>query len=69
LSPLTKIFVVLHVVLSMLLAAAVITFVNTVDDYRQASVQTKAELVSAQTRANEAISCLLYTSPSPRDRG
>lgn len=57
-SPLTKIFVVLHVVLSMLLAAAVVTFVNTVDDYRQASDQTRAELVSAQTRAAEATSRL-----------
>ena len=53
-SALTKTFVLLHVVMSMLLAAGLIVFVNRVDNFQQASVAQKAQLRLAENRANEA---------------
>jgi hypothetical protein len=43
LSPLTKVFVVLLVVLSLLLTAASVTFVYTIDDYRAAKTALEEE--------------------------
>ena len=53
-SALTKTFVLLHVVMSMLLAAGLIVFVNRVDDFQQTSKASKASLSLAEQRANEA---------------
>jgi len=53
-SALTKTFVLLHVVMSMLLAAGLIVFVNRVDDYQAATKQRDAELRMAQGREREA---------------
>ena len=57
-SPITKAFVVLHVILSMLLTAGVVVFVNRVDDYKKivADEKGKGELLkrAAETAtANE----------------
>jgi len=52
LSALTKVFVALHVVLSMMLVAAMVVFVNKVDDYRKLSDQSKADLGRATAEVN-----------------
>lgn len=52
-SALTKTFVLLHVVMSMLLAAGLIVFVNRVDDFQTTSKSDKASLTLAQQRAIE----------------
>jgi hypothetical protein len=54
LSALTKLFVVLHVVLSLLLTAGLIVFINRVEDYRTAQVAADARLRAAEQRANLA---------------
>jgi len=68
LSPLTKLFVGLLVVLSLLLTAATVTFVNTIDNQREkaaqarqalenqvaASQQEQAKLQAAMTQAQDA---------------
>ena len=51
-SPLTKLFVVLLVVLSLLMTASVVVFVNRVEDYRATSQTSKDELAAAQRRAD-----------------
>lgn len=43
-SPLTKLFVVLHVVLSLILVAGFVTFVNAIDNSRKAAMDAKAQL-------------------------
>jgi hypothetical protein len=53
-SALTKTFVLLHVVMSMLLAAGLIVFVNRVDNYQQTAQANKATLQLAEQRASEA---------------
>jgi hypothetical protein len=53
LSPLTKLFVVLLVVLSLLMTASVVVFVNRVEDYRATSQTSKDELAAAQRRAEQ----------------
>lgn len=45
-SVLTKIFVVSLVVLSLLLSAATITFVNSIDDYKRASTAQQAQIAA-----------------------
>ena len=52
-SILTKIFVVALVVLSLLLSAATITFVNSIDDYKRLMV-AQASQISAATAKNQA---------------
>lgn len=52
-SALTKTFVLLHVVMSMLLAAGLIVFVNRVDDFQKTIKSDKASLTLAQQRAVE----------------
>ena len=52
-SALTKTFVLLHVVMSMLLAAGLIVFVNRVDDFQQAGTAQAARLRLAEQRATE----------------
>jgi hypothetical protein len=52
-SALTKTFVLLHVVMSMLLAAGLIVFVNRVDDFQKSATASKASLQLAEQRANE----------------
>jgi hypothetical protein len=51
LSPLTKVFVVLHVVLSMMLTAAVVVFVNRTDDFKK---QAADEVVALNQAKNDA---------------
>lgn len=51
-SVLTKLFVVLLVVCSLMLSAAVVVFVNRVDNYQQAANQNTAALNAARTQAN-----------------
>lgn len=53
-SILTKIFVVALVVLSLLLSAATITFVNSIDDYKRLMDSYKTQLASAELKANSA---------------
>ena len=53
-SALTKTFVLLHVVMSMLLAAGLIVFVNRVDDFQATSKSQQANLRVAEARANDA---------------
>ena len=53
-SALTKIFVVLHVVLSMLLAAGLVVFVNRVDDFRALNVAAGAKAQAASADAVRA---------------
>lgn len=55
-SPLTKVFVVLLVVLSLLLTAASVTFVYTIDDYRAGNERLKEEVqrLNASVAAREA---------------
>ena len=52
-SVLTKIFVVSLVVLSLLLSAATITFVNSVDDYQNTIAQQKLQLATLEGQRNE----------------
>lgn len=54
-SALTKTFVILHVVMSMLLAAALIVFVNRVDDFQKTSKTTTAQLNLEKQRSSEAM--------------
>jgi hypothetical protein len=49
---LTKLFVVLLVICSLLLSAAVVVFVNRVDNYELASKQNATQLAAARTQAN-----------------
>lgn len=51
-SVLTKLFVVLLVVCSLMLSAAVVVFVNRVDNYEVASKQNATQLAAARTQAN-----------------
>jgi multidrug efflux pump subunit AcrA (membrane-fusion protein) len=53
-SALTKTFVLLHVVMSMLLAAGLIVFVNRVDDFQASMKSTTANLRLAEQRSTEA---------------
>ena len=53
-SPITKLFVVLHVVLSMLLTAGVVVFVNRVDDYAKTVADLKQKNTAADARAAAA---------------
>ena len=53
-SALTKTFVLLHVVMSMLLAAGLIVFVNRVDDFQKTSAAQTASLRLAEQRATES---------------
>lgn len=53
-SPLTKLFVVLLVVLSLLLTAATVTFVNQVDNFRQDAELANQQLSAARQR-NESL--------------
>ena len=53
-SALTKTFVLLHVVMSMLLAAGLIVFVNRVDDFQVTSAEDKSKLRLAQQQATES---------------
>ena len=57
-SALTKVFILLHVVMSMLLAAGLIVFVNRVDDFQVASRTQKASLARAESQAAEANAAL-----------
>jgi hypothetical protein len=58
LSPLTKLFVGLQVVLSIALAAGVIVFVNTAQNYNQTIETDKAARTAAETAKNNAIAAL-----------
>jgi hypothetical protein len=51
-SALTKIFVVLHVVVSLLLAAALVVFVNRQENFRVAADAAKGREIIAEARAN-----------------
>ena len=53
-SPLTKLFVVLQVVLSLLLTAGLVVFVNRTDDFRTAMASKQTELGIAQSRVSVA---------------
>ena len=53
-SPLTKLFVVLSVILSLLITSATVVYVNKEDFNKQALEQTKAQLASAQETARRA---------------
>ena len=53
-SALTKVFVVLHVVLTMLFVAATVVFVNRVEDVTAQQKKLQAEVVAAQRRAEFA---------------
>lgn len=55
-SPLTKVFVILLVVLSLLLTAASVTFVYTIDDYRAGNERLKEEVqrLNASVASREA---------------
>ena len=53
-SPITKLFVVLHVVLSMLLTAGVVVFVNRVDDYNKIVADWKQKTATAEAHATAA---------------
>jgi hypothetical protein len=54
LSPLTKLFVTLHVIVSLLLTAGTIVFVNQVNDYKKLVDDTKQQLNAANARATSA---------------
>lgn len=51
-SALTKIFVVLHVVVSLLLAAALIVFVNRQENFRIANIAAKNDAIAAKNLAD-----------------
>ena len=53
-SALTKTFVVLHVVLSMLLAAGLIVFINRVEDFRKLNATAMTNLTSMQRERDQA---------------
>ena len=53
-SVLTKIFVVCLVVLSLILSAATITFVNSIDDYKRSLAGAEQAAASARANADEA---------------
>ena len=53
-SPLTKVFVALLVVLSLLLTAATVTFVSTVDNYRQTALESTTRATNAEQAAAAA---------------
>jgi hypothetical protein len=53
LSPLTKLFVVLLVVLSLLMTASVVVFVNRVEDYRATATTRQDELSAAKREAEQ----------------
>ena len=57
-SALTKVFILLHVVMSMLLAAGLIVFVNRVDDFQVNAKAQKAALARAEAQASEANAAL-----------
>ena len=49
-SPLTKVFVALHVVLSLLASAAAVTYVSTVQNYRAVADASKGQVSSLQSQ-------------------
>lgn len=53
-SPLTKLFVVLHVVLSLLLTAGLIVFVNRTDNFSITTKNLEAKVAAEQSRASMA---------------
>jgi uncharacterized protein (DUF3084 family) len=53
-SALTKTFILLHVVMSMILAAGLIVFVNRVDDFQKTAQAQKNTLQLAEQRATES---------------
>ena len=53
-SVLTKIFVVCLVILSLILSAATITFVNSIDDYKRSLESARAGQAAAEAKATEA---------------
>jgi len=55
LSPLTKIFVGLLVVLSLLLTASVVTFVNTIDNQKKIAEQTELKLKNEMANKDAAL--------------
>jgi hypothetical protein len=54
-SPLTKVFVVLHVVLSLLLTAGLIVFVNRTDNFNTTNKALKAQVAAEQSKATAAL--------------
>jgi hypothetical protein len=52
---LTKVFIVLHVVVSLLLAAGLIVFVNRTENFKTTSVQQKAALATANAALQRAL--------------
>jgi uncharacterized phage infection (PIP) family protein YhgE len=54
LSPLTKLFVILLVVLSLLLTAATVVFVSQVENYQAAATLAKQQLTAAQSERDRA---------------
>lgn len=70
-SPLTKLFVVLLVVLSMLLSAATVVFVNTVTDYKasleKANQQNASQLAQAESRQAAAEAARLQAMESEKN--
>lgn len=52
-SPLTKLFVVLLVVLSLLMTASVVVFVNRVEDYKKTADTRQEELAAAKREAEQ----------------
>jgi hypothetical protein len=54
-SALTKTFVILHVVMSMLLSAGIIVFVNRVEEFNRANKTLNSQLRVAESRSNEAV--------------
>jgi hypothetical protein len=54
LSPLTKLFVILLVLLSMLLSAATVVFVNTTENFKSSLDLTSRQLDAAKVNANRA---------------
>jgi len=61
LSALTKVFIVLHVVLTMLLTAGLIVFVNRTENWKQASAGLESRLVTAKNEKEELNDQLLVT--------
>jgi chromosome segregation ATPase len=55
LSPLTKLFVVLLVVLSLLMTASVVVFVNRVEDYKATADTMKAQVDQANREAQQQV--------------
>lgn len=66
-SVLTKIFVVCLVVLSLLLSAATITFVNSIDDYKRTLDAAKQGQLSAEASAAEARTAAELASKAAAD--